>query len=452
MGGRLLVVDDDLHLQGFFEDWLARRGFAVQLAGSLDALDILEHAPFEAVLAEVDLGWGDGIDLCRQIAACAPGTPVVLVGQAPDFDAAVAALRAGAFDYLLRPLDLEQLELTLRRAVRHHAVNAAVERLPSTTPRRCCQLIGDSPPMHQLYDLIARVAPTDVSVLITGETGTGKELVAAAIHHCSRRSALPFVELDCAAMPEQLLESELFGHVRGAFTDAKSSHTGLLVHAQGGTVFLDEIGDMPAGLQPKLLRVLQQRMVRPVGSTSAVPVDVRVVAATHRDLEHEVRRGQFRHDLFFRINVVQLHLPPLRERGEDILLLAQSFVRELGAEADKNIHGLSPEAAESLLAYPWPGNVRELRNCMERAVALTRHVLITRADLPQRLQEHRRPTPVPTPAGGPMLPTMEEVEQQHISRVLERVGGNKTLAARILGFDRKTLYRKLGRYGIGQLP
>jgi DNA-binding NtrC family response regulator len=444
------VVDDNREQRGFFEEWLTRRGYDPIVTGSINALESLGLNPVAAVLAEVELDWGNGVDLCRQMSSAAPGIPVVLVTRQPSLESAVAALRAGAFDYLTRPLDLSQLELCLRRATTARAVIQEVKRLETTTPRRCDEMVGDSPPMRQLEDLIQRLAVSDVSVLITGETGVGKELVARAIHRRSRRGSAPFVEVDCAAMPEQLLESELFGHVRGAFTDAKMAHTGLLVHADAGTVFLDEIGDMPAGLQPKLLRVLQQRVVRPVGSTRSVPVDVRVIAATNRALELEVERGRFRHDLFFRLNVVQVQVPPLRQRGKDILLLAQHFVREFGAAAGKEILGITVAAGESLMAYPWPGNVRELGNCIERAVALTRYDHLTRSDLPDHINEHHRASSRSTAEGEPRIPSMVEVEHQHIKRVMQRVGGNKTLAARILGFDRKTLYRKLVRFGLAR--
>jgi two-component system response regulator HydG len=282
-------------------------------------------------------------------------------------------------------------------------------------------------------------------VLITGESGTGKEVVARALHRQSRREGA-FVAINCAAMPEALLESELFGHVRGAFTDARDSRPGLFVQARRGTLFLDEIGDMPVGLQPKLLRVLQERTVRPVGGASEVPVDVRILAATNRDLESAIEEKRFREDLYFRINVIQIPLPPLRARAPDILPLAQHFIGRFTPRAGKTVTGISPPAAAKLLAYTWPGNVRELSNCVERAVTLARFEQISVEDLPEKIRDHHASQLVLGGDDPTELLSMEEVERRYILRVLDAVGGNKTAAARILGFERKTLYRKLDRY------
>jgi two-component system response regulator HydG len=281
-------------------------------------------------------------------------------------------------------------------------------------------------------------------VLITGESGTGKELIARAIHERSQRRG-PFVAINCAAMPEQLLESELFGHVRGAFTDAKTSRAGLFVEADGGTLLLDEIGEMPLTMQTKLLRALEERRVRPVGGTREVPFDARLVAATNKDLEGEVAEGRFREDLFYRINVVRIEAPPLRARGNDILLLAQVFLQRASERSGKAVTGMVKDAAEKLVTYPFPGNVRELVNAMERAVALARYDQLTVDDLPQRIREHTRAAPFVTTDDPDELLTMSELENRYIQRVLEATGGNKTRAAKILGFDRRTLYRKLER-------
>jgi len=311
--------------------------------------------------------------------------------------------------------------------------------------RRFEDLLGASPAMRRVYDLLDRIVDADTSVLISGESGTGKELVAQALHRRGARRDGPFVAVNCAALPEALLESELFGHTRGAFTDARAARTGLLAQATGGTLFLDEIGELPLGLQPKLLRALQERMVRPVGGDTEVPFDARLITATNRDLETAVEERRFRDDLFFRINVIQIDLPPLRARGGDVLLLAQHFVDHFARRAGKEVRGLSPPAAEALLAYAWPGNVRELQNCIERAVALTRYEQIALDDLPDKVRSYR-PSYVVLAADDPSeLVPMEEVERRYIQRVMHAVGGNKTLAARVLGFDRKTLYRKLDR-------
>jgi two-component system response regulator HydG len=289
------------------------------------------------------------------------------------------------------------------------------------------------------------VARSDAPVLVTGETGTGKELVARAIHGASARRGAPFVAVNCAAVPDALLESELFGHVRGAFTDAREARAGLFVHAAGGTLLLDEICDLPLSLQPKLLRALQERRVRPLGASAEVPLDVRIVAATNRDLEAAVEQGSFRQDLLFRLDVLRVEVPPVRARGGDVLLLAQRFIRSCAERAGKDVVGLSRGAAEKLLHYGWPGNVREIQNCIERAVALTRHEEILVEDLPERIREYGRSHVLVASEDPSELVPMEVVERRYIARVLDAVGGNKTLAARILGFDRKTLYRKLDR-------
>ncbi|MCA1665793.1 MAG: sigma-54 dependent transcriptional regulator, partial [Myxococcales bacterium] len=308
-----------------------------------------------------------------------------------SLDTAVAAIRAGAYDFIAKPFEIDVLTLTLERAVQHKRLREEVKRLRAVVAqgRSGTPALGESPAMRRLEELIARVADSDASVLISGESGTGKEVVARALHARGHRARGPFVALNCAAVPEALLESELFGHVRGAFTDARSDRAGLFVQASGGTILLDEIGEMPLGLQPKILRALQERVVRPVGGAVEVPFDARIVAATNRDLETMVEEGRFRDDLYFRVNVIQLDIPPLRARGNDILLLAQQFLDVYAARAKKSVGALTPEVAQRLLAYSWPGNVRELSNCMERAVALARFDRITVDDLPERVHQFR---------------------------------------------------------------
>jgi two-component system response regulator HydG len=299
--------------------------------------------------------------------------------------------------------------------------------------------------MLKMCELVSRVADTETTVLVTGESGTGKELVARALHAKSARKDGAFVAINCAAMPENLLESELFGHVKGAFTDARNARPGLFVKASGGTILLDEIGEMPPGMQAKLLRALQERTARPVGGDQEIPFDARIIAATNRDLETEVEEKRFREDLFYRINVVRVHVPPLRARGSDILLLAQLFLERYAAQSRRAVAGMSSAAADKLLSYPWPGNVRELQNCIERAVALSQFDQIGVDDLPEKIKDHKMAR-INIESNDPaeLLP-MEEVERRYIVKVLEAVGGNKTLAAQVLGFDRRTLYRKLGR-------
>ena len=303
--------------------------------------------------------------------------------------------------------------------------------------------------MQQTYTLIDQVSATDATVLITGESGTGKEVVAREIHNRSRRKDAPFVAINCAAVPEALLESELFGHAKGAFTDAKQSRQGLFAQAHGGTLFLDEIGEMAISMQPKVLRAIQERKIRPVGAEGEITVDVRLVTATNRDLEEMVESKAFREDLYYRINVIHIPLPPLRARGGDVLLLAQHMLRQYAAVFDKKVIGLSPAAAERLVGYDWPGNVRELGNCLERAVALAHFEEIQVEDLPDKIRNRQTPRSTNITANElPELLTLEEVERRHVLRVLEACHGNRTDAAKILGLDRKTLYRKLLRWGV----
>jgi two-component system response regulator HydG len=374
----------------------------------------------------------------------------VVVTAFGSLETAIAAIRAGAYDFLTKPLALEVLEVALERAIQHRRLQDEVRRLRREVEvsERYEELLGSSPVMTRLFRTLERVAVSDAAVLIRGETGTGKELVARAIHRRGRRREGPLVALNCAAIPETLLESELFGHARGAFTGAAERREGLLLTAHRGTLFLDEVGDMPLATQAKLLRVLQERRVRPVGSDQERAADVRVLAATHRDLEAALEEGRFRQDLYFRLNVIGVELPALRERGNDVLLLAQHFLARAAARAGKQVLGLTPHAAERLLAWTWPGNVRELENCIERAVALTQHERLLVDDLPERVRLHR-PTQVVIAAEDPttLLP-MEEVERRYVLEVLRAVQGHRTRAARILGFDRKTLYRKLERWGV----
>jgi two-component system response regulator HydG len=307
-------------------------------------------------------------------------------------------------------------------------------------------MIGESPVMKRMYDVIARVADTEATVLVSGESGTGKELVARALHARSARAKGPFVAINCAAMPEPLLESELFGHVKGAFTDARGTRAGLFVRATGGTLFLDEIGEMPLGMQAKLLRALQERMLRPVGGDSEVPFDVRIVAATNRDLDIEVEQKRFREDLFYRINVVQVQVPALRERENDVLLLAQSFLDQCQPKERARVEGLTSAAADRLASYPWPGNVRELQNCISRAVALARFDRIGPDDLPERIATFKPSTFSLEKIDPAKFLSMEEVERRYICQVLEALRGNKASAAKVLGLDRRTLYRKLDQW------
>ncbi len=447
----MLVVDDDGETCQLVKVGLEKRGFEVgfRLSGAA-ALDALAGADFDVVITDLQMRGMSGLELCDRIIQSRADLPVVVITGFGSLETAIAAIRAGAYDFITKPFDMDALKLTLARAVQHHALRREVTRLRQTVAeaRGQGEILGASPAMQKVFDLLDRIVETDASVLITGESGTGKELVARALHRRSKRRGGPFVAVNCAAMPEALLESELFGHERGAFTDAKAARPGLFVQASGGTLLLDEIGEMPLALQPKLLRALQERTVRPVGADTEAPFDARIVAATNKDLESAVEEKRFREDLFYRINVIHVPLPPLRARGSDVLLLAQHDVEHYAAVNEKKVTGLSAEAAEKLIGYAWPGNVRELQNCVERAVALTRYAEIGVEDLPEKIRSYRRSHVVVASDDPSELVPLEEVERRYILRVLEALGGNKTLTAQTLGLDRKTLYRKLERYGV----
>ncbi len=445
----VLMVDDDQSLTETLKLGLARRGYAVACCGNAaGALNALKDQDFDVVVTDLNMKGGSGIDLCSSIAEAHRDLPVIVLTAFGNYETAVAAIRAGAYDFISKPVQLDVLGISLARAAQHRALHQEVTRLRSQRNARApnTDFIGSSPALEKVRDLIDRVADSEASVLITGESGTGKEVVARALHRQSRRSDKPFIPINCAAMPEALLESELFGHARGAFTDARQAHSGLLVEARGGTVFLDEIGDMPIGLQPKLLRALQERNVRPLGATAEVPIDVRFIAATNLDIESAVEEKRFREDLFFRLNVIRLQLPSLRERPADILPLAQHFMQRFAEAAGKQVTAISPAVAERLLSYSWPGNVRELQNCMERGVALTRFSELGIDDLSERVRFHKSTDVVVAGSDPSELLRMEEVERRYILHVLEAVAGNKTAAARILGIERKTLYRKLEHF------
>ncbi|KFE65357.1 sigma-54-dependent transcriptional regulator [Hyalangium minutum] len=451
MQGRVLIVDDDESLCRLLALKLKAMSFqALFRTSGAAALEALQAEDADVVLTDLNMTGMSGLELCQRVAATRPDLPVVVLTAHGTFDSVVGALRAGAYDFAIKPPDMETLGMTLSRAVERHRLRQEVNRLRRAVAEggRFADLLGSSPAMQRLFDLLDRVAESESSVLIIGESGTGKEVVARALWSRGKRKDGPFVAVNCAAVPEQLLESELFGHAKGAFTDARSARAGLFQQADGGTLFLDEIGDMPIHLQVKVLRALQERKVRPVGADAEVPVDLRLIAATNKDLETAIAEGKFRQDLYFRLNVIQVDLPPLRARGGDVLVLAQHFLQIFAARANKGVTGLSPEVAKALTAYSWPGNVRELQNCIERAVALTRGDQLVPDDLPERIRAFKSSHVVVAGDDPSELIPMEEVERRYISRVMQSVGGNKTLAARVLGFDRTTLYRKLERYGL----
>jgi two-component system response regulator HydG len=446
---RILIVDDDADMCETLAAGLRPQRFEVSWRTSGEqALDALNDESFDVVVADLLMPGMSGVQLCERILASWPDVLVVVITAFGSLDTAISAIRAGAYDFLTKPFEFAELAMVLERAVKVRDMDREIKRLRQTVEQASGDMFGDSPAMRELRSLLERIGDSSTSVLITGESGTGKELVAHTLHRQSGRRG-ELVALNCAAMPESLLESELFGHAAGAFTDAKKSREGMFRRADGGTLFLDEIGDMPASLQAKLLRALQEHRVRPVGGDREYEFDARLITATNKDLESAVEAGTFREDLYFRLNVIHVQVPPLRARGNDVLVLAHRFLERFAKREGKPIGGLAPPAIEKLLAYSWPGNVRELENCLERAVTMARHDHILVADLPEKIRDYKVAHIIGATTDPADLVTMEEIERRYISRVMELVGGNKSQAAKVLGFDRKTLYRRLERYGLG---
>jgi len=442
----ILVADDDQEMCELAEASLSRRGYKVTWRLTAEeALAELDREEFSVLLIDIHMQGMNGLELCSQALLKRPDAVVVVMTGFGTLEDAIGAMRAGAYDFITKPVSTDALALSVDRAARHRAMNDELKRLRRRVDQHeLPNIVGHSDSIRTMADVVDRIAETDTNVLITGESGTGKELVARAIHERSGRRG-PFLAVNCAALPETLLESELFGHARGAFTDARVARSGLFVEAHNGTLFLDEVGEMPLGMQAKLLRALQERKVRPLGTGQEIPFDSRLVTATNRELETEVETKRFREDLFYRINVVRIDVPPLRSRGNDTLLLAQYFLERAAQRSNRPVTRIGRLVAEKLTDYDWPGNVRELENCMERAVALARFDEVTVEDLPEKVRQFQ-PTEFQNMSSNPLeLPSMEEVEERHIRRVLTAVGGNKTLAAKVLKLDRRTLYRKLKR-------
>jgi len=445
----ILVVDDDAKTRDLLALALETSGWGVAVASSGEnALAMIRATHYDLVLTDVQMPGISGLELCRILREERAHLPVIVMTGHATMQVAVQALREGADDFLIKPIGLPALEHHVGRAVEMSRLRAEVACLRQTVGRTTAsaQMLGDSPALRDALDLIERVARTPVSVLLSGESGTGKEVAALMLHTSSDRAKKPFVAVNCAALPENLLESELFGHVRGAFTDAKQGRDGLFIEADGGTLLLDEIGDLPLSMQAKLLRALQERCVRPVGSNTTVPFDTRIISATNRVLSDEIAAGRFREDLFYRLNVVQIDLPPLRARGNDLLLLAQVFLERFAERHGRQIKGLSPEAARVLTRYPWPGNVRELMNAIERAVALAGFDELQAADLPERIRDYKATTlALETDDPDSIIP-LDELERRYVQEVLRTLGGNKSAVADRLGIDRETLHRKLKRW------
>jgi DNA-binding NtrC family response regulator len=445
MAGTVLIVEDDRDVAHTFTESLRKRGVDASAVHSATAcLTYLGRARVDVVVTDVSMPGMDGIELCRHLREHHPELLAIVVTGVGGLETAIEAIRAGAYDFILKPVKIDALTIAISRALEHLALRREVRRLRTAGAEGGSEgILGASEAIRETVEMVRRVADSDATVLITGESGTGKELVARAIHKLSPRRGEPFVALNCAAMPAPLLESELFGHVRGAFTDAKQSRQGMFVQARSGTVLLDEIGEMPFEMQVKLLRVLQERTVRPVGGDDEIPFHARIVCATNKDLEAEVEGKRFREDLYYRINVVAIAVPPLRARPGDVLQLAQHFLRRIAARTGKPVQGITQAAARLLLDYDWPGNVRELENCMERAVALCRLDEVTVDDLPAKLQDYHSSKIVISTQSPAELVTLDEMERRYARQVLDACGGNKTQAARVLGIDRRSLYRRL---------
>ena len=447
---RILVVDDEPAQRELVAGFLAKQGFEVsQAAGGEAALGRFKQEPFDLVLTDQKMPDLSGLQVLEGVRAMTPETAVIIMTAYGTIETAVSAIKAGAADYLTKPLNLDELLHRIHRVrERQHLLSENRELREALAERHRVEgIIGESGPMQEALSLVRRVAPSDATVLIRGESGTGKELIAKAIHYASPRAAGPLVKVNCAALAESLLEAELFGHEKGAFTGAIATRKGRFELAEGGSLFLDEIGDLPAHLQVKLLRVLQEREFERVGSSRPITVNVRLLAATHRDLEVLVREGRFRDDLYYRINVVTVTLPPLRERRDDLPLLIDHFVRTFAAKNGKPIDGLTRAARETLLRYDYPGNVRELENLIERAVVLTRDEVIGVADLPLTLRD-----PAPEPAGSGLVAAVEGLERRLMREALVRAGGVQTRAAELLGISERVLRYKLKKYGLSGDP
>jgi len=450
--GKILIVDDEQAMCELLEADLRLRDFETEWYTSAeDALQAVNRQSYDVVLTDLNMPGTNGIQLCKHIVTHRPDIPVVMMTAFGSLESAVDAIRAGAYDFVTKPIEMDLLNVTLSRAIKHRQLEEKIRLLSEAVARteRFGDILGTSPAMQELFDQLQLIAASETSLLITGESGTGKELVARAIHRKSRRSKKPFVAVNCAALPDALLESELFGHAAGAFTDARTERKGLLFQAEGGTLLFDEVGELPLSVQPKLLRALEENHMRPVGSDKEIPFDVRIITATNRDLETAIEEGRFREDLYFRINVIQCDLPPLRSRGTDTLLLAQKFLETFATRSEKEVTDISKGVAEKLLAYTWPGNVRELRNVIERAVALTRYDRLGVEDLPEKIRNFQGSQVFIGGDDPTEMVALEEIERRYIQHVLGAVGSNKTMAARILGLDRKTLYRKLRQYQAG---
>ena len=436
----ILIVDDETIVRESLGDWFRQDRHHVDVAETArEALRLVARKHYDIALVDIKMPGMDGLELQGRLAAAEPDLTIILMTAFASVESAVKAMKAGAYDYIVKPFDPDDLSMLVRRAAEHRSLRAENLRLKKSLEAVVAPppLHGDSPAMKHVLDLVATVAVSDTTVLITGESGTGKELVARAIHATSSRRYNPMVVVNCGALPEGILESELFGHEAGAFTGARARHKGKFEAAEGGTVFLDEIGEVSPKVQVELLRVLEEKAVTRLGGNTPVPVDFRVIVATNRELQAAIRAGEFRDDLYWRLNVVNIHIPPLRERPDDISLLAEHFLARFTQAMNRKPMRLSPEALDAMIAYPWPGNVRELQNAVERAVVVGQGEAVRTEDLPLRVTET---------VNGDGPGSLSEAERVHIRSVLDASGWNISRAARILEIDRVTLYNKIRKY------
>ncbi len=450
MKPRILVVDDESSHRQMIEAVLSAEGYEISQADDgQTAIVAVEDRFYDLVIMDIRMPKISGIEALKKIKAISPGIPIIIMTAYASVGNAVEALKSGAYDYLIKPLDIEELKILVAKALRFRQLEQENVYLKERLNDRFdfSKILGRSPAMNSLFETMALVAPSEATVLIVGDSGTGKELIASAVHQNSPRKDRPLIKVNCAALPETLLESELFGHEKGAFTGAIARKQGRFQLAHKSSIFLDEIAEMAPATQAKILRVLQEREFEPVGSSQTFKVDTRIIAATNKNLEEEIKAGRFREDLYYRINVVTLVVPPMRERSEDILLLADFFLKQYAEKNNRSIKGFTPRAVDLLMRYDWPGNVRELENVVERAVIMARGDMITPLEFPdvlQDLDEEAKASPLALTAGR----SLKEVEKVMILRTLEETGGNRTHAARSLGISRRTLQLKLKEYGI----
>lgn len=443
----ILVIDDEKNIRTGLKAALEMDGYEVLLASDgKEGLDIAFTNEVDLVITDLRMPGVTGEEVLRKITSETPGIPVIVLTGHGTVENAVEAMRSGAYDFLTKPLNLDRLSLLVKRALQNRELVIQHRELEKELgdKKNFEKIIGKSPVMLKVFDVVKRVAPTKASILITGESGVGKELIADAIHNLSTRKDNPFVKVHCAALAETLLESELFGHEKGAFTGAVSRKRGRFELAHSGSVFLDEIGEIDQSIQIKLLRVLQEKKFERVGGEDTLEVDVRIITATNRNLEKEIREGNFREDLYYRLNVVTIHVPPLRERKDDLPLMIASFIKEFAEENGKKIDGVDGKARAALYAYDWPGNVRQLRNCIESAVVMTSGPLITLDDLPPTIRSSDESPVISIPVGY----TMADAEREILLQTLSSLNGNKSKTAEVLGIGRKTLHRKLDEWGI----